>query len=179
MSDEIPEQNNTTSPLRVRRRGQRMTEDERRAAQEKFLSTFSKNANVRAACMAAGIDRSQVYRWQEHDEEFSLKFNIATEEANDMIRAALWRRGVDGIEKPVVSMGKVVYVEDPKKKGEQIPLMERVYSDNLLSLLAKARMPEFREKQQMELSGPNGGPLQSVEIYKVRLPDNGRNTPEN
>lgn len=147
--------NNTTSPLRVRRRGQRMTAEERRIAQEQFLKTFAKNANVRAACMVAGIDRSQVYRWQEHDEEFSFKFNIATEEANDLIRGAMWLRGVDGITKPVVSMGKVVYVEEMGKDGkiEKKPLTEKVYSDSLLSLLAKARMPEFREKQQIEVSG--------------------------
>lgn len=155
------QQNDTTSPPRVRRRGQRMTAEERKIAQEKFLKTFAKNANVRAACMAAGIDRSQVYRWQEHDTEFSLKFNVATEQANDLIRAALWLRGVEGITKPVVSMGKLVYGEDGK------PLTEKVYSDSLLSLLAKARMPEFRDKSHVEMSGPDGGPLQVQHLHNL------------
>lgn len=149
------QQSNTTTPQRVRRRGQRMTAEERKIAQEKFLKTFAKNANVRAACAVAGIDRSQVYRWQEHDTEFSLKFNVATEEANDLIRAALWLRGVEGVVKPVVSMGRVVYVKEVGKDGkvEEKPLTERVYSDALLALLAKARMKEYRDKQQVEVSG--------------------------
>jgi hypothetical protein len=150
----MPDNLNTSTPqTRKRRPGQRMTAPERAQAQEKFLKSFSMTANVRAACMAAGIDRTLVYQWAEHSEEFSIRFKQAELDANDLIRGELFRRAVQGVEKPMVSMGKVVYVEDPKKKGEQIPLMERVYSDSLLSLLAKARMPEFREKQQIEVNG--------------------------
>ncbi len=161
----MSEQPNTPTPytpnVKMRRQGQRMNAKERRAAQEKFLKSFSMTANVRAACLNAGIDRSMVYYWQEHDTEFSLKFNIANEEANDMIRAALWRRGVEGIQRRVISMGRVVYEEEPvldakgkpvlDAKGKPVvkqgkPIMEPEYSDSLLALLAKARMPEFREK---------------------------------
>lgn len=97
--------------------------------------------------MEAGISRNTVYAWQERDTEFSLKFNVAEQEANDVIRAELHRRAVQGYEKPVVSMGKAVYDKDGK------PLTERVYSDQLLGLLAKSRMPEFRDKQQIEHTG--------------------------
>jgi hypothetical protein len=135
----MPEDSTTPTPLRIRRHGQRMNAKERKTVQEKFLQSFSRTANIRAACLAAHIDRSTVYYWQEHDTEFSLKFNVANEEANDLIRAALWRRGVEGVETYVISMGKAVYVDGK-------PLMEREYSDNLLALLAKARMPEFRDK---------------------------------
>jgi hypothetical protein len=96
--------------------------------------------------MKAGISRNTVYEWQEKDETFGFKFRQASEDANDLIRGELFRRAVQGYEKPVVSVGKQVFVDGK-------PLMERVYSDNLLSLLAKARMPEFREKQQIEHSG--------------------------
>jgi len=164
----MPEHSNTPTPIRtMRRQGQRMTKQERQSVQEKFLKSFSMTANVRAACMAAGIDRSMVYYWQEHDEQFSLKFNVASEEANDLIRAALWRRGVEGIQRRVISMGRVVCEEEPvfdakgmpllDAKGKQVvkrgkPIMEPEYSDSLLALLAKARMPEFREKQQIDLT---------------------------
>lgn len=160
----------------VRRQGQRLTADQRAQAQETFLKSFRNTANVRAACMAAGIDRNTIYAWLETDETFSLEYRQAELDANDTIRGELFRRAVQGYEKPVVSMGKAVYVKD--EKGNEKPLMERVYSDTLLALLAKARMPEFRDKQQIEHSGPNGGPLQSVEVYKVRIPDNGRDTKE-
>ena len=95
--------------------------------------------------MAAGIDRSTVYAWQEHDEQFSLRFKQAEAEANDILLAEAWRRGVQGYKRPVVSMGKQVYVN-----GE--PLMEPVYSDNLLALLMKARMPQFREKNAITVN---------------------------
>lgn len=144
---------NTSTPLRTsrRRNGQRMSAVERKATQEVFLQAFALTANVRAACMKAGIDRSTVYQWQEHDEFFSLRFKQAELDANDVIRAEMFRRAVQGVEKPMVSMGKVVYTTD--EQGKPKPMMVREYSDSLLSLLAKARMPEFRDKQQVEVSG--------------------------
>lgn len=169
--------NTPTSTRAMRRQGQRLNKQERDAIQEKFLEVLSRTANIRAACLATGIDRSTVYYWQEHHPDFSIRFHQANTEANDLLLAAAWERGVRGVEKPVVSMGRQVFVKE-KVNGKEVekPLMERVYSDSLLSLLMKARMPEFREKQQVEHSGPGGGPIQTqqVEIYKVRLPDNGR-----
>lgn len=138
-----------------RRKGQRLSKQERETAQETFLQSFATTANVRAACAAAGIDRATVYTWMEHDEFFALRYKQAELDANDTIRAAIFQRGVLGYEKPVVSMGKVVYGQDG------MPLMERVYSDTLLSLLAKARMPEYRDKQQIEHSG-------SIDIASAR-----------
>lgn len=145
----MPENITTSAHIRTsqRRKGQRLSREERERAQDIFLKSFANNANVRAACAAAGIDRSAMYAWLEHDEPFSLRYKQAELDANDAIRAAIFQRGVLGYEKPVVSMGKVVYGQDGK------PLMERVYSDAMLALLAKARMPEFREKQQVEHSG--------------------------
>jgi hypothetical protein len=138
----------------MRRPGQHLTKAEREAIQEKFLKTLSMTANIRAACMAAGVDRSTVWYWQEHDDSFSMRFNIANQEANDLLFAAAWERGVKGTERPVVSMGRQVFVT-VRENGKEVekPLMERVYSDSLLSLLLKARLPEFRDKQQVEHSG--------------------------
>src|SRR5713101_5545134 len=109
----MPDSNTTPPPTRAlkRRRGQRLTAEERKTAQHKFIDSFKRNANVTAACVQAGIDRSQIYRWQEHDEAFSLRYHQAELEANDMLLAAAWQRGVLGVEEPVVSMGNQVYVE--------------------------------------------------------------------
>jgi hypothetical protein len=139
-----------TPYTRKRRQGQRPSAEERKIAQETFLQAFSMTANVRAACMKAGISRNTVYEWQEKDEQFGFKFRQASEDANDLIRGELFRRAVQGYEKPVISMGRPVFIEDDK--GQSKPMMERVYSDSLLSLLAKARMPEFRDKQHIDVS---------------------------
>jgi hypothetical protein len=141
--------NNSDTPTtytRKRTQGKRPTKQENIEAQEKFLASFAENANISASCRMAVINRSLFYEWQEHDETFSMRFKVAEQEANDVIRAELFRRGVQGYEKPVVSMGKVVYGPDGKL------LTENVYSDMLLSFLAKARMPEFRDKQQIEVN---------------------------
>lgn len=143
----MTEQNNNSTPLaRKRRPGQKPSAEERARIQDVFLQSFSLTANVRAACLKAGIDRRTIYEWAEHDQGFSMRYEIAKKDADDLIRAELFRRGVQGYEKPVISMGKMVLDKDGK------PMMERVYSDNLLSLLAKARMPEFREKQQIAIT---------------------------
>lgn len=143
----------------TRRQGQHMTAEERKVAQETFLRSFALTANVRAACLKAGVARSTIYAWQEHDTAFGLRFRQASEDANDLIRAELFRRAVQGVEEPVVSVGKLVYIEE---NGQRKPLTRKVYSDQLLSLLAKARMPEFRERQRVEMSGPDGEPIQTM-----------------
>lgn len=58
-----------------------MTTAEKRIAKETFLRALSNTANVRAVCLAANMDGSTVYRWQEVDEEFaqlrrSLPFSL-------------------------------------------------------------------------------------------------------
>lgn len=132
----------------IRRNGQRLTKAERVAAQATFLDTFKLNANITAACMQAGIDRSTVYLWQEHDQEFALQYQQAEQIANDMLLAAAWKRGVQGVEKPVVSMGKQVFVEGK-------PLMERVYSDTVLLRLMSWRIPGFKEAAGTTINNVN------------------------
>lgn len=166
----MPKKLDNSTPTRtIRRPGQKMTKEERLATQEKFLKVLSMTANIRAACMAAGIDRSLVYYWQEHDTEFGMKFNIANTEANDLLFAAAWERGVKGVEKPVVSMGRQVFVEGVGEDGNKKmkPLMERVYSDSLLSLLLKARLPEFRDKQHIDADINHHGSISLSDDLKM------------
>lgn len=149
----MPDENSTTSPQRTRRRGQRMTAEEKHIAKEKFFDALGKTANVRVACLAAKVDSSTVYRWAEHDPEFSLRFQQANKEANWLLFGEAWHRALKGEEEYVVSAGKIVLDPDGK------PLKTHKKSDRLLELLLKARLPEFREKQQVELTGRDGGPI--------------------
>ena len=152
----MTEQHNTPTPKK-RRSGQRMTTMQRKAAQAAFLAAFEKAANVTQACREAGIDRSTCYQWLEHDQQFSMLYHQAEQIANDAIRAEIFRRGHDGWDEDVYSFGK--YQGTVRK-----------YSDTLLIFLAKARMPEFREKSQLDVNTN----ARTVEIYRVRIPDNGR-----
>ena len=128
-----------------RRQGIRLTKAQTIAAQAAFLKSFANNGNVRAACAQAGIDRSTVHAWEEHDETFSLRYNLSKEDVNDMIRAEIYRRAMIGEERFVTSMGKVVYHEEK-------PLTIREKSDTLLIFHAKARMPEYREKNALTIN---------------------------
>jgi hypothetical protein len=147
----------TSAPIRKRRKGQRPTAEEKRRIQATFLEAFANNANMRAACKAAGVDRNTVYAWQEHDEAFSFRFKQAEADANDVIRAAIYQRGLQGIDKPLHWQGRMVMedVPDPRHPGKMIRRRVTVkdYSDTLLIFLAKSRMPEFRDKVQLEQTG--------------------------
>jgi hypothetical protein len=143
----------TVTPKK-RRHGQRLTTEQKRTAQETFLLNFAVSANLTAACRAAGVERITVYRWQEHDETFSLRYKQAEAEVNDVVRAAIFRRAVEGVNEPLHHNGRIVKDEQGK------PVTVKKYSDTLLIFLAKARMPEFRDKQQVEVSGKDGGPIE-------------------
>ena len=124
-----------------------LTAAEKRTAQDIFLREFAQSANLTAACRQAGIHHDTFYRWTEHDETFSFRYKQAEAEANDVVRAAIFRRAVVGVDKPLHYQGRVVLDE----RGQRLTVKE--YSDTLLIFLAKARMPEFRERQQVDISG--------------------------
>ena len=131
----------------VRVKGQKINKEQRKEVQEKFLKSFAANGNVRAACMASGIERTTVHYWNEHDEQFSMQYNLAKEDVNDTIRAEIFRRAVIGEERFVTSVGKVVY-HDGK------PLTIREKSDTLLMFHAKSRMPtEYRDNHKIDHTG--------------------------
>jgi hypothetical protein len=136
----------------TRRYGKRLTSKERAQAQETFLNAYTLNGNIMLSCRRANIDRSTFYQWLEHDQPFSLEYHQAEKDFADLALAEFCKRAMQGYERPVVSMGKIVYQDGKDGKLSQ-PLMERVVSDNLLAMLIKRHFPEFREKQQVEHSG--------------------------
>jgi len=142
----MPDHRDTVTPKKnVRRSGQRPTTEQRIDAQDKFLKAFASSGNVRAACMAAGISRTSLYAWAEHDEQFALRYNLAKSDVDDAIRAEIYRRGMFGEERYVIAQGKIVYHEGK-------PLTIREKSDTLLIFHAKARMPEYKDKQQIDMT---------------------------
>lgn len=101
--------------------------------QKLFLEEFAQNANILLSARKAGVSRKTIYVWLEIDEDFSFAFNQAKEDANDMLRAEIYRRAIEGVPEKVWQLGK--YCGETTK-----------YSDTLLIFLCKARMPEFRDK---------------------------------
>ncbi len=125
-------------------RTRRFSKADRSEKQTTFLDAFAASGIILVGCRAAGITRQLVDYWNEHDSDFSNRYGFARREADDRIRAEIQRRAMQGVtrSKPIfykgVQVGSDVYVE---------------YSDALLILLAKARMPEFRERNLGEDEG--------------------------
>lgn len=125
---------------RGRRQGESLTPEEIERAKETFLADYAAYGNVGHACDKARIHRSTFYRWQEHDETFSLRHEQAKADYCDSLRHEIARRGRDGVLKPVFQGGV--------KIGSI-----REFSDTLLIFEAKRHMPEYRDKLQLEQSG--------------------------
>lgn len=182
-----------TAITRAWRLGGPMTAEQRREAKALFIETLSSDPNVSLACDRARISRDTAYQWREKDAKFADAWEDAVERTKDVARSSIYQRGIIGWDEPMVSAGQVVYEYEhlldkdgkPQFDGKGKPIMRRgamqvvhKWSDTLAIAYAKANLPEYKDKQQLEVSGPGGGPLQAVEIYKVRIPENGRDTTE-
>lgn len=126
-------------PARKRQQGQRILPDVRPATQSAFLAAFCELANESGACDAVQIDRSAVRYWEEHDPDFSLRYEDARARVNDAIRDEIHRRAVRGYTETLMNA-----------KGDTVEVTK--YSDRLLEFWAKARMSEFREKSQLDVT---------------------------
>ncbi len=121
----------------------RLTREQR---QTRFLEAFSIYGNIWKACEESGVERRNIYNWQEHDEKFLLAFNVANELATERLEEAARRRASDGTkqEKPIFYLGQQV--------GSVI---ETDYSDSLLMFLLKARKPEkYKDRIQVDVNAP-------------------------
>jgi AcrR family transcriptional regulator len=109
-----------------------MTNDQKSAAQQRFLESFARIGVVSRAAVDAGVSRRTVYNWLKSDGEFQDAFKQAEEEARDLIREEIHRRAIEGWHEPVYQRGSLV---------GQITK----YSDALLMRMARARLPEYRD----------------------------------
>ena len=105
-----------------------------------FLEDFALGGIVGRAATAAGVERTTVYLWLEHDETFAQAFRQAELRSVEVLEEEARRRAVDGVEKPVYQNGKLV--------GHV-----REYSDTLLIFTLKARAPDkYRERFDLRAS---------------------------
>jgi len=133
-----------------RRTGKRVAD----ATWEKFLAAFAEHGNVTLAAKACGLGRRTVYDKLAGDAEFKARFRDAEESAIDLLEAEAWRRAVAGVEKPVMSAGKIVtFVRD--------------YSDGLMTLLLRANRP-MKYRDRVEMSGNAAAPAK-VESARERI----------
>lgn len=109
----------------------------------KFLVALSEHGTIKAACRVADISRSAATKHREADPDFAKAWDLAIEEAGEGLEAEARRRAVEGVQKPLLSMGKIVM--DPANPGKM--LMETTYSDKLLEVLLRACNKKFAAQQ--------------------------------
>jgi hypothetical protein len=122
----------------------------------KLLACLREGASITSACMQAGVARRTATEWRSSDPEFSEAFEESYAIGVEVLEKEAYRRAVDGNERPVF------------QRGVQIGT-ERQFSDSLLMFLLKARDPRFRDKATVEMTGKDGGPVQTEGIDLSKL----------
>lgn len=131
---------------RIMRKGGPMTIEQRNETMALFIESLCKDPNISLACDRAGIVRDTAYKWREKYKEFANSWEDAIERTKDTARSSFYQRAVYGWDEPITSMGKVVYGPDGN------PLMLHKWSDTLANSYAKANLPEYKEKQQIDIN---------------------------
>lgn len=127
-----------------------------------FLHWLARTGNVSKAAEKAKVNRTYMYQVRDEDEAFSAAWKEAMEVAIERLEMEARRRAEQGVLEPVFY------------QGEKVGAV-RKYSDTLLIFLLKAHRPEkYRDHASVELTGKDGGPVQTQATVTVYIPDNGR-----
>ncbi len=122
---------------------------DRRAKQNAFLAAFRVSASITEAAKATGCDRSAHYEWKRADRTYPERFEAARIEAAEALEDEAVRRAREGVLEPIFYQGVGCGAK-------------RVYSDGLLQFLLRGALPEkYRQTGSMEITGKDGGPVQS------------------
>lgn len=138
--------NNLTPITRTWRLGGPMTAVQRKDAKTLFIESLKVDPNVSAACDTALISRVTAYQWREKDISFADAWEEAIDRSKDVARSSIYQRGILGWDEPVVAQGRVALDENDNR------LLVHKWSDSLAALYAKANLPEYKEKQTIDLN---------------------------
>ena len=103
-------------------------EAEGRGRRTAFLAALQEGRSITGAAVAAGVNRTLLYKWRGEIAEFAAAWNEAVRTAADLIEDEALRRAMHGVQRPVFW------------RGEQIGSVT-TYSDRLLALLLQRRRP--------------------------------------
>ena len=156
-------------------------EEATRAKKQTLLDAYARIGNITQAAQVAGIERRLHYDWIDQDADYRARFADKCLEARDRVDGEIARRGIVGIEEPLVYAGRPVMIDDmtgppgPDGRRPQKMLTRRVYSDLLLIFYAKGLNPEkYRDNYRVEHTGAGGGPVEHEHRVTFYLPANPR-----
>lgn len=108
---------------------------------------------LHAAAKSVGVSPLALQRELDRDEQFALHVSEAMQIGNGAAESAMWDRAVNGVTHYVLDRGKPVFVID-EETGESVQLVEKRYSDKMLELFLKAKMPEtYGDRAKLEIEG--------------------------
>jgi len=96
LGEPVASQDVEPARLTGRRRRQRVTPIDDARAKGIFLGAFKTGGDFKGATEIAGVSRSTVQTWLEHDEAFSLRFHQAKAELVDHLEATAIERATQG-----------------------------------------------------------------------------------
>jgi len=152
-----------------------------------FCAALAETAQVSKACAAVGISRVTAYQWRRDHLDFALAWDEAKALGVSALEDEAIRRAHDGVDEPLVHQGQFTPVIDydaidPLTGEKYIPQLAPVqrnpdgspkmatvkkYSDTLLIFTLKAHDPKYRDKQNIELTGKDGGAVQFNDTEKA------------
>ena len=116
------------------------------AAKSMSLEMFAKTGRISDAAMIAGVSVTTVRDHLNRDQDFSAAWEIARQQYCDHVTALVEKRGFEGIEEPILG----------GKYKDEVVAHKRVFSDSLAMMHAKRYVPEYREKQQLDMTVTGG-----------------------
>jgi hypothetical protein len=111
-------------------------------AKQKFLEKLREIGLKNRAAECAGVNYETVRVHCKADPEYAAQVDEAWGHFRELLEAAAYKRAVDGIPHEV-----------PTKDGI---IFKTVYSDRLLELMLKRHIPQYREKQQIDMKHSGG-----------------------
>jgi len=147
-----------------------------------FLAAYAVCGEVSSSAKSAGLDRNQHYLQLKADPGYAARFKDAEAEFVDSLKAEALRRAREGTRKYLFSQGQPVYLTklrigddgQPMRDGNGIPILdyqldanghpiqayESTFSDRLLlAMLAATDPAEYAPKNNVQLTGADGGPV--------------------
>jgi hypothetical protein len=111
-----------------------------------------------------GIEVRTLYRWKNESDEFCQSLKSGKAEADERVERSLFARAL-GYEHPEVDIRVV------DKEIVQTPIVKYYPPDTTAAIFwLKNRKPgEWRDKQEVEHAGPDGGPIQVQRIELVAM----------
>lgn len=110
------------------------------------------------------VDVRTIYRWKNTHEAFCQALSIGKDEADERVVRSLYHKAI-GYEQDAVKIFMPAGAAEPV----YAPYVEKVAPDTTAAIfwLKNRRPAEWRDRAALEVSGPDGGPIKTLDVAKL------------